>query len=148
MSRAWISAALRQLVRERASRLCEYCLLHEDDSLHGFQVDHVISEKHQGPTEDHNLCLCCAACNLAKGSDIASLVSSRIVRLFNPRIDVWSEHFSLDGPLIRAHTRIGIATLRLLGINSKERVELRSILVQHGSYPSTAARRFLGIATS
>ncbi len=57
------------------------------DGIHTFQVDHVISEKHGGPTEEHNLAFCCPFCNRAKGSDIASLVESELVRLFNPRID-------------------------------------------------------------
>jgi hypothetical protein len=30
----------------RADRLCEYCLLHEDDTHFGHEVDHIISEKH------------------------------------------------------------------------------------------------------
>ena len=41
MSSAHIPAELRKLVANRADRLCEYCLLHEDDTYLGCQVDHI-----------------------------------------------------------------------------------------------------------
>ncbi len=51
---SYVSADLRRLVTSRAQSLCEYCLIHEDDTYLGCQVDHVISEKHGGPTELEN----------------------------------------------------------------------------------------------
>lgn len=140
MSVTRITAALRKLVSDRAGGICEYCLLHEADSAHGFHVDHVISEKHEGPTLDHNLALCCPFCNRAKGSDIGGLVDGTFVRLFNPRIDLWSEHMMLVGDHIEGRTAIGGLTVRLLGFNDLHRIELRAILIQHGFYPSEAAR--------
>ncbi len=135
MSLTWISEQLRRLVRERADYRCEYCLLHEEDAAYGFHVDHVIAEKHQGPTEDHNLSYSCPACNRAKGSDISTLVNSKLVRLFNPRIDLWADHFVLDGAVIKARSLIGSGTLRLLGFNDEPRVELRRLLILAGRYP-------------
>lgn len=143
MSETWISDELRRLVRLRAMGLCEYCLLHEDDATYGFHVDHVIAEKHGGPTEDHNLCLCCPSCNRAKGSDIATLVNDKMIRLFNPRIDVWKEHFVLEGLQIRAKTLIGAGTLRLLRINDGPRLQLRQLLMATGRFPSPAALTLL-----
>lgn len=52
---SYVSAALRQLVAERAEYLCEYCLLHEEGTFFGCEVDHIISEKHGGPTVAENL---------------------------------------------------------------------------------------------
>jgi hypothetical protein len=140
MGGSWISEELRQLVSRRAAGLCEYCLLHEDDSAYGFHVDHVIAEKHGGPTKDHNLCLCCPACNRAKGSDIATLVNGKMVRLFNPRIDLWGEHFVLDGAIIRAKTLMAAGTLNLLRINDGPRMQLRQLLTEAGRFPAPAAR--------
>lgn len=37
MSKTYIATALRQLVRTRAKRVCEYCLIHEDDTYFGCQ---------------------------------------------------------------------------------------------------------------
>jgi 5-methylcytosine-specific restriction endonuclease McrA len=140
MSGAWVSDVIRRLVRERARGLCEYCLLHEDGLPFTFHVDHVIAEKHGGLSLDHNLSYCCPDCNRAKGSDISTVVSGKLVRLFNPRIDEWKDHFALDGALIRARTRIGAGTIRLLGMNDGSRVQLRDVLLQAGSYPGPQAR--------
>ena len=52
---SYISSDLRELVAERAEYLCEYCLIHEDDTHFGCQVDHIISVKHGGPTTAGNL---------------------------------------------------------------------------------------------
>ena len=66
MSKTYINVALRQLVIRRANGLCEYCLIHEDDTYFGCQVDHIISEKHGGPTEEGNLAYACSFCNRNK----------------------------------------------------------------------------------
>jgi len=44
-----VSERLRRQVAERAYHVCEYCLLHEDDTFWGCQIDHIISRKHGGP---------------------------------------------------------------------------------------------------
>jgi len=41
-----VSQRLRQLVADRAYHVCEYCLIYEDDTFWGCQVDHIISLKH------------------------------------------------------------------------------------------------------
>ena len=104
-------------------------------------MDHVIAEKHVRPTAEHNLCYACPPCNRAKGSDLTTVINGKLVRLFNPRIDVWNEHFALDGPRIKARSRIGNGTISLLGINDSDRLEMRRILVLAGTYPSAAARQ-------
>ncbi len=144
MSGAWISDAIRELVRERAQGLCEYCLLHEGGLPFTFHVDHVIAEKHRGVSLDHNLCYCCPDCNRAKGSDITTVVYGKPVRLFNPRIDAWNEHFALDCALIRGRTRMGVGTVRLLAMNDGSRLQLREVLSRAGAYPSPPARRISG----
>ena len=98
MSTDQVSAELRRLVASRADRLCEYCLTHSEDTFFGCEVDHIISKKHDGPTREDNLAYACLSCNRHKGSDIASVVPStgELVRLFNPRTDLWREHFRLD----------------------------------------------------
>ena len=93
----YVAAALRRLVADRAGHVCEYCLIHEDDTFLGCEVEHVIAEKHGGPTTEDNLAFACVFCNRAKGSDIASVFpgSTEPVRLFHPRRDRWAEHFRL-----------------------------------------------------
>ena len=74
MSKTYVSVALRRLVKTRAESLCEYCLIREEDTYFGCQVDHIISEKHGGPTQESNLAYACSYCNRNKGSDIGSIV--------------------------------------------------------------------------
>lgn len=99
MSSASIPVDLRRQVVMRANRICEYCLIHEDDTHFGCQPDHIISEKHGGPTEVENLAYACSFCNRHKGSDIGSIdwETGTFVRFFNPRTDRWREHFELAG---------------------------------------------------
>ena len=68
-----VSAALRRLVVQRAHFLCECCLIHEEDTFYGCQVDHIISIKHGGLSESENLAYACPFCNRSKGSDIGSI---------------------------------------------------------------------------
>lgn len=137
----YISHALRQLVISRADRLCEYCLIHDDDTFFGCEVDHIISEKHGGETESSNLALACVFCNRAKGSDIGSIsaVTRQFVRFYHPRLDEWGEHFILDGVAVVGRTEIGQVTARILGLNNDARMIERQALRRIGRYPSAAA---------
>jgi hypothetical protein len=139
---SYISAELRRLVVDRAEQLCEYCLIHEDDTFFGCQVDHIISEKHGGPTEAQNLALACTFCNRYKGSDIGSIVwsTNTFVRFFNPRTDHWADHFVLNGITITALTDIGEVTARILEFNNNDRLLERQNLQAVDRYPSAAAR--------
>ncbi len=141
MSITYISAELRRLVVARAQGLCEYCLIAEEDTFFGCEVDHIISEKHGGPTEADNLAYACAVCNQAKGSDIGSLhwESGAFVRFFDPRKDRWAEHFSLSGCRIEGLTPIGSVTARILDFNNSERVLEREALRAVKRYPSPEA---------
>ena len=137
MSKTYISVALRQLVITRARSLCEYCLIHEDDAYFGCEIDHIISEKHGGPTEDSNLAYACLFCNRNKGSDIGSIVrqTGQFCRFFNPRIDHWADHFALNGVRIDTLTEIGEVTARILDFNYIDRLIERQELEAFGYYP-------------
>jgi HNH endonuclease len=133
MSATRISTSLRRLVAARARRRCEYCRIHESDTVFGCQVDHVVSEKHGGATEAENLAYACVFCNRHKGSDIAALdETGKLVALFNPRRDAWAGHFAFDGARLAGLTPAGRATIRLLRMNAPERVIEREILLQAG----------------
>lgn len=139
MSR-WISAELRQTIADRASFLCEYCLIAEVDTFYGCEVDHIISLKHGGSSEPENLAYACALCNRAKGSDVGSIsASGEFARFFNPRTDRWAEHFHLDAAVIRPLTVIGEVTARILGFNDGARLHEREEMIPYGKYPSEAA---------
>lgn len=142
MSSTYVPASLRQAVILRANGLCEYCLIHEEDSYFGCQVDHIISEKHGGPTELDNLAYACTFCNRQKGSDIGSIdrESGGFVRFFNPRIDQWNLHFSLNGYQIIPLTPIGRVTSQILDFNGIDRLLERQELQELDRYPSPDAQ--------
>lgn len=128
---------LRRLVAERAAYRCEYCLIHQQGLVASHNVDHIIPLKHNGATVADNLALACADCNRNKGSDIAviDLVDGTLMRLFNPRQDVWHEHFSLDGGEVIGLTKIGQGTVQLLMMNEPWRISQRTNLQKIGWYP-------------
>ncbi|MDZ7290269.1 MAG: HNH endonuclease [candidate division KSB1 bacterium] len=136
MSSAYVPSALRQLVYERARGRCEYCLISEMVTFASHEIDHIISQKHGGPTEAGNLALCCVLCNKHKGTDIASLdpTTGEIVPLYHPRRDRWLDHFQLIGAQIIPLTPKGRATARLLQLNHPDRVEERELLIAAGVF--------------
>jgi HNH endonuclease len=137
MSITHIPVELRRLVVARAQRMCEYCLIHEDDTFFGCEADHIVNEKHGGLTIAENLAYACLACNRNKGTDLGSIwePSDALIRFFNPRVDVWSDHFSLKETLIRPITPTGSVTERIFRLNDIERLLEREALRALGRYP-------------
>jgi hypothetical protein len=78
----------------------------------------------------------CSFCNGAKGPNAAGYdpETGDLVRLFNPRTDTWHDHFTWDGPLLRAMTPVGRATVDVLRINDPSRVEHRRLLITLGLF--------------
>lgn len=123
MSESYISSELRRFVVTRAQSRCEYFCIREEETYFGCEIDHIISEKHGGPTEESNLALACVTCNRAKGSDIATTSEDgSLVELFHPRRHQWGEHFVFEGAVLVGLTPIGQATIRLLRLNDPERL--------------------------
>ncbi|MEH1855181.1 MAG: HNH endonuclease [Nostoc sp.] len=137
MASDYISAELRKLVIQRASGCCEYCRIHQNFSIYTHEVDHIIAVKHGGETTADNLALSCLSCNRYKGSDFATIdqITKEIVPLFNPRRQVWNEHFYLERARIEGKTQIGQGTARLLQLNIPNRVLERQVLMSQGLYP-------------
>lgn len=56
------------------------------------------------------------------------LPDKTFIRLFNPRGDVWIEHFEHESGVIYAKTQIGTATIKVLKFNDLDRVIERNWL--------------------
>jgi HNH endonuclease len=138
---SYVNPEIRQVVAARANFVCEYCLIAEADAYFKHQVEHIISRKHGGSSDLENLALACVSSNRYKGSDIASLkpVTKEVVRLYNPRLDRWREHFRLTESLLDPLTEIGEATIRILQMNHDDQVLERRVLCRRGRYPSESA---------
>lgn len=128
---------LEQFVWDRAQRVCEYCQFPAEFAETPFQIDHVIAQKHGGPTEEDNLALTCFYCNSYKGPNVAGVdpESGKVVRLFHPRQDRWKRHFAWDGAQLRARTSIGRATIAVLNINDPDQITKRGELIAEGVFP-------------
>lgn len=126
---AFISSALRQQVIARAGHSCEYC--HKPQvSFYPHEVDHVIALKHGGETVFENLAFACFQCNRHKGSDLSSIdpETNSIKPLFNPRTQIWLEHFRFDNAVIVPLTAEARVTVLLLQLNESSRVQERQAL--------------------
>ena len=104
-----------RLVENRANGRCEYCQMHQ--SLQGatFHIEHIVPRLLDGDSDDSNLAWCCPSCNLHKSRSIDGLdaLSGNRVRLFNPRLDAWAEHFGWEVYRLIGRTPIGRATASL-----------------------------------
>lgn len=118
-----INKVVRQLVRERAKFLCEYCHSPEWSSADLFTLEHILPQSKGGSDELENLALACRRCNerrynFSTGIDSESGLE---ISLFQPRQQVWAEHFiwTADGIKIISITSVGRATNNRLDLNDE-----------------------------
>jgi hypothetical protein len=130
VSVTYIPIVLRRLVEERANYRCEYCQLPAGVAFFAHEIDHVIAQKHGGATNADNLALTCWRCNRHKGTDLGSFdpETGAFSFLFNPRTQKWAEHFTFSELNLVGLTPMGRTTIRLLQINSDERLAERQRL--------------------
>jgi HNH endonuclease len=130
--------SLRALVRSRASGRCEYCRFPEAASFLPFALDHIIAEKHGGPTSEANLAWSCYYCNSYKGPNIAGWIAEtdEVIRLFHPRRHNWNDHFGWQGPILLPRTTVGRVTIGVLDINQPDAIAVRQELIDMGDFRS------------
>lgn len=118
----------RHHVRERAGHRCEYYHLPEAQSpIAKLQIEHVRPRKHGGNDDRANLALACIACNLHKGANLTGIDpdSAQVVELFNSRTQSWADHFAWNGCLLVGLSAVGRTSIRVMDINSKDRIRVR-----------------------
>lgn len=106
------------------------------------EIEHLHPESRGGPTARSNLWLACTRCNGFKGDRIASgdPDTGELVPLFNPRLQLWREHFSwsADGLTIVGLTPVGRATVLALRLNNEYILVARQFWVLAGRWPPVA----------
>lgn len=139
-----IKSNLRQIIRERANFLCEYCHSPEEASAALFEIDHIIPQSLGGSDLIENLALACQRCNgyrynFTRGIDPET---QQKVKLYNPRQQIWSEHFiwTSDALKIIGQTQIGRATCQRLDFNDEYHndgfiIKARRFWIQGGWHP-------------
>jgi hypothetical protein len=139
MSPQYISAALRQRVAEATRFRCGYC--HTAQRVVGplLEIDHIFPEVRGGTSDEDNLVLACPMCNSHKADKCETIdpETNQTVPLFNPRRDVWNEHFEWveEGTVIRGKTPVGRATVIALQMNHPDMVNARRLWVVAGWHP-------------
>ncbi len=133
---SFIPKSIRNQIKERAEFRCEYCRVHEEDMFFSFHVDHIRSVKHGGQGTLDNLAFACSICNENKGTDLGTYLpnSKRLIRLYNPRVDKWENHFLIENGMIIPKTKRGEATVKVLDLNHPDRIILRRLLNTIGRY--------------
>ncbi len=100
---------------------------------------HVEHIKPSGGDNLDNLALACATCNLSKAraTSAPDPDTGDLVLLFNPRIQVWAEHFEWieNGTMLRGLTPVGRATIVRLQMNIARMVNARKVWVRAGEHP-------------
>jgi len=139
MSTHFISTALRQRVAAAARFRCGYCLTSQQIIGPLLEIDHIIPEAKGGTNDEENLFLACPMCNSHKAAchEATDPESRLIVPLFNPRTEVWTEHFEWveEGTVIFGKTPTGRATVTALNMNHPDVVAARRLWVIAGWHP-------------
>jgi len=136
-----INSTTRSFVIARAAGRCEYCLLPQSAYEATFPIDHIIATQHRPDDSPENLALSCPKCNRKKGPNLVGIdpMTQALVRLYNPRTDLWSNHFRWNGPQVIGLTSCGRATIAVLDLNQVDRARLREALIDEGVFPPPAS---------
>ncbi len=128
---------MRRATVRRAEGRCEYCQLSQVGQEATFHIDHVTPVAAGGPTTLENLALACVSCSLKKGARQTGTdpSSGEEAALFNPRGDVWLEHFEWSGPELVPLTAVGRALVSLLQLNRPILVSIRAEEQLLGRHP-------------
>jgi hypothetical protein len=134
---AAIPASLRQLVIQRSSNRCEYCGISQIGQVATFHIDHIIPVVSGGETTPENLALACVSCSLRKGArqNLEDSETGEMVSIFNPRKQVWKEHFAWSGVQVVGLTATGRATVQALDLNRATMLAIRAEEELLGRHP-------------
>lgn len=95
MPRPYISAEVDRRVRDVARQRCGYCLSPQHLVMARLEIEHIVPLARDGNNTEANLWLACPICNRYKGDKVMARdpLTGASVSLFNPREQVWTEHF-------------------------------------------------------
>jgi hypothetical protein len=132
-----ISTALHDAVVIRAGNRCEYCQLSQIGQEAAFHIDHVRPRAAGGPTTLDNLALACVSCSLRKWAHQTGVdpESNAEVPHFNPRTQVWADHFRWDGIRVVPLTSTGRATAVTLAMNRSVILNIRQEEMARSRHP-------------
>ncbi|MBH8564680.1 HNH endonuclease [Nostoc sp. CENA67] len=135
----YIPESLRNQIADKDKARCCYCLTSEANSGIPMTHDHIQPISQGGKTCFENVCLACRSCNEFKGDSTQAIdpLTGETLSLFNPRTQVWFEHFawSPDFTRVEGLTGIGRATVVRLRMNNPVIIVARKRWVVSGWHP-------------
>jgi hypothetical protein len=103
------------------------------------EIDHIIPKAVGGSDDEENLWLACRLCNSYKGTQTEAKdpITRLTVKLFNPRLQTWQQHFRWinSGILIEGKTDIGRTTAVALQLNNSYAATVRQAWASAGWHP-------------
>jgi hypothetical protein len=137
-----IPSEIAQRVRTSARNRCGYCLSPQHLVMARLEIEHIIPRSRGGSDDEFNLWLSCPICNRHKSDKTTGTdpETGKIIPLFNPRSQLWTEHFqwSEDGLRILGKTPVGRATIVALHLSDDpDALMVRSYWVMAGWHPPT-----------
>ena len=139
MSESRIPMEVRARVRARAGDRCGYCRSPQHLVLGPLEIDHLTPRSASGSDAERNLWLACRMCNNFKAAQTEAIDprTGRTTRLFNPRRQSWTSHFSWNnvGTQILGKTPCGRATVLAMQLNNVIAVLVREQWVAAGWHP-------------
>jgi len=135
-----VSVKIADRVRSAARNRCGYCLSPQHLVMARLEIEHIVPFAKGGSNDESNLWLACPICNRYKSDKTTAIdpQTGETAALFNPRTQVWSEHFqwSQDGIRIEGKTAVGRATISALHLSDDPDVlEVRRYWVMVGWHP-------------
>jgi HNH endonuclease len=134
-----MSSKLKIFVFERAKGFCEYCKSPANISSQPFVIEHIIPKSKGGLNDVENLALSCQGCNNHKFTKLSAIdfLSNQEVSIFNPRLEIWENHFSWSDDVLEiiGLTAIGRASVEAMKLNRNELKNLRELLFFVGKHP-------------
>lgn len=135
----YVPVDIREEVTVDAGGRCGYCLTSEWLTGQELEIEHIIPTAAGGETVRAILWMACHRCNKAKSDQIEAFdpESGVSVRLFNPRTDVWRDHFLWvgGGLTVEGSTEIGRATVAAVQLNRSLLVKSRQLWIAWGEHP-------------
>ncbi len=141
MSRRSIPSDIQEMVKKRDENRCRYCLSAAQYLYQTLHIDHILPISKGGTDDIENLCLSCSWCNSSKAAKVHGLdpETNKRVLLFNPRKNLWSDHFEwgVDKVSVQGKTAIGRVTVKALKMNRSGALTVRRNWVEAGWHPPT-----------
>lgn len=135
----YYSKKIKGFIKGRAKGRCEYCQWFDDFAPSPYNIEHIIPSSKGGLSSLENLAFSCRGCNGHKSNTVKVRhdLSASWIDLYNPRTQIWSEHFAWDmtKTKIIGLTPTGEVTIQTLKMNRAKLTRLRGVFVALGMHP-------------